>query len=519
MTQVAKLNTNVPTTDKGPTIGKSKNSKSLAEQFAGIMNQSTKNLFGSNSDFQKTNQTTGAVSGASKKESFMTEYSKPGYGNRAIAEEKSKTISVNDYSDKLDAVADEVKDALKETLGVSEEEIQEAMSTLGLVAMDLLEPQNLILLAAQVSGSDDMTDLLVNDSFQDMMQTITGIISDFLQNENIEPNQFSDLLAEVSAINQAAELPEEVMAESVVSDAQALSNEAEAADVQMMQTAETQMIEQPDNKQAETVIHDAGNRIAQPAAVVEEEQLQHVESAEEAVVSSDGIASDVDAAQTTKNNMQNNDFSGGQSDSKQFHGELSDANEQTPVFQPQIQDVVRESAVPRMETMQPETPMTMSYYEVEQLMQQVDGLARIFAADQSTTIEMQLNPENLGKLYLSVSEKQGAVTAQITASNEQVKETLQTQMVELRQTLQAQGIKVEAVEVTVATHEFEQNLDGNSSADAQFGNSEKQENQNHSTRRNLNLSEVDEIPVDLNEAETLAAQMMRDNGNQVDFSA
>ncbi|MDD6038417.1 MAG: flagellar hook-length control protein FliK [bacterium] len=519
MTQVAKLNTNVPATDKGTSIGKSNNAKSLAEQFAGIMNQSTRNLFGSNPDFQKASQTNGAVSGATKKEPYMAEYSKPGYGNRAIAEEKPKTISVDDYSDKLDAVADEVKDALEETLGVSEEEIQEAMSTLGLVAMDLLEPQNLILLAAQVSGSDDMTDLLVNDSFQDMMQTITGIISDFLQNENIEPNQFSDLLAEVSAMNQAAELPGEVTAESVVSDEQALSNEAEAADVQIMQTAETQMLEQPDNKQAETVVHDAGNRIAQPAAVVEEEQLQRTESAEEAVVSTDGIASDVDAAQTTKNNTQNNDFSGGQSDSKQFHDELSDANEQTPVFQPQTQDVIRESAVPRMEAMQPEMPMTMSYYEVEQLMQQVDGLARIFAADQSTTIEMQLNPENLGKLYLSVSEKQGAVTAQITASNEQVKETLQAQMVELRQTLQAQGIKVEAVEVTVATHEFEQNLDGNSSADAQFGNGEKQENQNHSTRRNLNLSEVDDIPVDLSEAEALAAQMMRDNGNQVDFSA
>ena len=112
------------------------------------------------------------------------------------------------------------------------------------------------------------------------------------------------------------------------------------------------------------------------------------------------------------------------------------------------------------------------------------------------------------------------MTAQITASNEQVKEALQTQMVELQSTLQAQGVKVEAVEVTVATHEFEQNLDGNTSANGQMQEQTGEQNAGgQSGRRNLNRNSLDELSGLMSEEETLVAQMMRDNGGTVDFTA
>ena len=169
---------------------------------------------------------------------------------------------------------------------------------------------------------------------------------------------------------------------------------------------------------------------------------------------------------------------------------------------------------------QTETPQVQSYIEIGQLMDQMEGLARTFASMEGTTVEMQLNPESLGRLVLTVTEKHGNVTAQIAASNEQVKEALQTQMVELRSTLQAQGIKVEAVEVTVATHEFEQNLDGNTSANGQMQDQEQRQNDgSRSGRRNLNRNNLDELSGLMSEEETLAAQMMRDNGGTVDYTA
>ena len=133
---------------------------------------------------------------------------------------------------------------------------------------------------------------------------------------------------------------------------------------------------------------------------------------------------------------------------------------------------------------------------------------------------MQLNPESLGRLVLTVTEKHGNVTAQITASNEQVKETLQTQLAELHSTLQAQGVKVEAVEVTVATHEFEQNLDGNASANGQMQEQTgEQRSGGQNERRNLNINSLDELSGLMSEEETLVAQMMRDNGGTVDYTA
>jgi flagellar hook-length control protein FliK len=160
-----------------------------------------------------------------------------------------------------------------------------------------------------------------------------------------------------------------------------------------------------------------------------------------------------------------------------------------------------------------------SYIELQSLMDQMDGLARTFASSDGTTVEMQLNPENLGRLTLSVSEKQGNVTAQIIASNEQVKEALQTQIVELRASLQAQGVKVQAVEVTVATHEFEQNLDGNTSANGQEQEEARQQAAQTTRRRNLDFHSLDELSGLMSEEETLAAQIMRDNGGSVDYTA
>lgn len=70
-------------------------------------------------------------------------------------------------------------------------------------------------------------------------------------------------------------------------------------------------------------------------------------------------------------------------------------------------------------------------------------------------MEMQLNPENLGKVYVNISSKEGVIHAQLAASNEAVRAALETQVADLRQNLNQAGVKVDAVEVTVASHEFE----------------------------------------------------------------
>lgn len=88
---------------------------------------------------------------------------------------------------------------------------------------------------------------------------------------------------------------------------------------------------------------------------------------------------------------------------------------------------------------------------------------------------------------------------------------------ELRQSLNQQGIKVDAIEVTVATHEFEQNLEENARQEQQA--QQQMEESQKQTRKNLNLNDLDSMSGLMSEEEQLAAQIMRDNGNQIDFTA
>ena len=44
-------------------------------------------------------------------------------------------------------------------------------------------------------------------------------------------------------------------------------------------------------------------------------------------------------------------------------------------------------------------------------------------------MEIQLNPENLGKINLTVVAKDGMITAQLTAQNEAVKNAIENQIV------------------------------------------------------------------------------------------
>ena len=177
------------------------------------------------------------------------------------------------------------------------------------------------------------------------------------------------------------------------------------------------------------------------------------------------------------------------------------------------QTVNTEEFILPQETAQPYTDQVNVMDIIDQLARNV----RLTISAETTSLEMQLNPEHLGKIYLNISEKEGAVRAQIAAQNETVKEALETQIVELRQSLHQQGIKVDAIEVTVATHEFEQNLEQNARQEEQM---QQQADESHrQNRRNLNMSELDELSGLMSEEEALVAKIMRDNGNQVDMTA
>jgi flagellar hook-length control protein FliK len=159
-----------------------------------------------------------------------------------------------------------------------------------------------------------------------------------------------------------------------------------------------------------------------------------------------------------------------------------------------------------------------SYLSIDtmDLIEQLAENVRVAISEGTTSMEMQLNPENLGKVYLQISSREGVVNAHITATNEAVRQVLEAQIADLRQSLNQAGVRVDAIEVTVASHEFEKNLEQNQSQEQQEGQRQQEQN---SQRRSINLSSLDELSGAMTEEEALVAQIMRDNGNSVDLTA
>lgn len=93
------------------------------------------------------------------------------------------------------------------------------------------------------------------------------------------------------------------------------------------------------------------------------------------------------------------------------------------------------------------------------------------------TLELSLSPESLGRVKLTIESREGAMTARFVVENQISKEAIESQLASLRESLNQQGIKVEAIEVTVSAYTFDQSQ--SSSSDQNRSESEKSNSGRH----------------------------------------
>lgn len=94
---------------------------------------------------------------------------------------------------------------------------------------------------------------------------------------------------------------------------------------------------------------------------------------------------------------------------------------------------------------------------VKEIVTQIVEQIKIHMKADMASMELQLNPEHLGKVHVSVVEKNGVLTAEFKTGNYMVKEAIESQLQMFKENLTNQGLKVESVEVTVSNFEFNQN--------------------------------------------------------------
>ena len=231
----------------------------------------------------------------------------------------------------------------------------------------------------------------------------------------------------------------------------------------------------------ETVVKNTDSSITDNQSVSETESL------------SDVLAAKVTAQGSSKNEESTGEHTGEhtgeQNHNTQSYGGVADSIIQS--MKDSFADIVTED--------------TSRVSEADIVNQVIDQI-KLSSGRELTSIEVMLNPERLGSVHVTVTAKNGILSAQIAAQNEQVKTALENQVTALKENFQNQGIKVEAVEITVMTHQFE--------AGQNFGQNESERKQSEQKiNKKLNLSDYMD-----DEDETVSAQDIRrkdsiQNGN------
>lgn len=227
----------------------------------------------------------------------------------------------------------------------------------------------------------------------------------------------------------------------------------------------------------ETAVKNTDSSITDNQSVSETESL------------SDVLAAKVTAQGSSKHEESTGEHTGEQNHNTQSYGGVADSIIQS--MKDSFADIVTED--------------TSRVSEADIVNQVIDQI-KISSGRELTSIEVMLNPERLGSVHVTVTAKNGILSAQIAAQNEQVKTALENQVTALKENFQNQGIKVEAVEITVMTHQFE--------AGQNFGQNESERKQSEQKiNKKLNLSDYMD-----DEDETVSAQDIRrkdsiQNGN------
>lgn len=95
--------------------------------------------------------------------------------------------------------------------------------------------------------------------------------------------------------------------------------------------------------------------------------------------------------------------------------------------------------------------------QIREIADQLLETVRVVVSDQTTSLEIQLTPEHLGKVQLTVSEQDGVLKAKFFTENELSKEAIERNLVQFKETLNEQGLKVESIEVMVSEFSFDKN--------------------------------------------------------------
>lgn len=388
--------------------------------------------------------------------------------DRSAAQDKQ---TVRESGEKLvEDIADE--------MGVTTEEVTDAMEVLGLSVVDLFDLSNLKQLLLQISGCPDEMSLVTNGELYQNLQNLFMIVEESLdqlgEELGLDGEELGALIADMASVEGTDET------QSVENLPESGLEGSKDYTVTVQKNGETV-------KLSVTVDDQNGDKSVQENVTGAADGSEELADTQEMIVKSGqgkGAQEEHSGAEQSGNLFQM-------------------ANQERAV---DAQNMVNQTA---------EVPDTYQSTQTQEIMDQIVDYMKVNLKAETQELEMQLHPASLGTVNVQIAARGGSITAQFTTQNEAVRAAVESQIVELKQQFEEQGIKVDKVEVAVASHQDSQQF-SQSGEEAQ----RDQKSQSGRTVRRLNLDELDaEDAPEMEESEKIAVEMMRANGGTVDYTA
>jgi len=374
-----------------------------------------------------------------------------------LPEEKELT---EDILAEILSVLNEFVSVLQNELQITEQQLSDVAGEIQFGLTDFFDAdrmKELFLHVNQVEASELLTDENLYKSLELLQNTLSEVLENselyqLLQQDGFEPEQF-DMSAFASQISEFA--LEKAMPEAIV---------------ETVETVET--VIEFDNEWLK--LDNAGSETVQTSATGTGANMVDVISEKEGGTDGDTMNQSFDSER---------------------------GQEQAGLFlQKLVSAAVKESATESIQNVS-------AGFELYDIASQIIDQVKLQIRPDNAKMEIQLNPEHLGKVELEVSSKNGELSARLNVQNDLVKEAVESQMQILRDTLEAQGLKVENIEVTVAEFGFR--------FQDEQGSAEQFQQEQH-RRNSLQFDETDSEEQSFSDVSEVMKEL---NGNSVDYVA
>lgn len=144
---------------------------------------------------------------------------------------------------------------------------------------------------------------------------------------------------------------------------------------------------------------------------------------------------------------------------------------------------------------------------IREIADQILEKVKVTVTAETTSLEIVLTPEELGKVNLTVSEQDGVLKARFVTENELAKEAIESNLVQFKEMLNEQGLKVDSIEVAVGNFEFDKN--------GQTGQSNAQEEKRNGKHQFMNDDSIGQAE----ETDQLARHFMEGGESTVNYMA